>query len=335
MPVDDGLFHDSGKFQRMMAEAMRLAGAESADMLHILDRRMIDSALLIWRRPLHRVALTLQDVGLLCPIATCLLSTRLIPTDCGQSKLWRECGPEYESLYGEKGWKLTRAAKYGLFKSQRGLAKHMKIVYVSRGLKYVYDSGLFSPWMWRIIRSIAPDQRGELGRRFPLESYDRDESVLFVGKQSVGKGWGTLSQVLAEAPCKIASVNGERHELVKYKISRARAVVIPSIQCDGLPRVGLEAAAAGTPIIGSRVGGIPEIVEDGVNGFTFQPADVAGLRQAIELVLKPGSMSDPTSETILPRFSAETACASMEEFYEADSSDRRKAKPWLRVPALA
>lgn len=46
-------------------------------------------------------------------------------------------------------------------------------------------------------------------------------------------------------------------------------VVLPSICPDALPRVGLEALALAKPLIGSNCGGIPDVIEDGVNGYLF------------------------------------------------------------------
>ena len=76
---------------------------------------------------------------------------------------------------------------------------------------------------------------------------------------------------------------------------RAVAVVLPSVErtCYGraiavselLGLVALEAMASGTPVIASRVGGLPEVVEDGETGFLVPPGDVAALRQRIETVL--------------------------------------------------
>lgn len=67
-------------------------------------------------------------------------------------------------------------------------------------------------------------------------------------------------------------------------------VVIPSVvladgRTEGTPVVCLEAMAAGKAIIASRVGGIPELIRDGVNGFLVEPASVEALSHTLERVL--------------------------------------------------
>jgi starch synthase len=47
----------------------------------------------------------------------------------------------------------------------------------------------------------------------------------------------------------------------------------------------LEAMASGTPVVCSRVGGVPEIVEDGVTGFLVEPGDVGELRERLHELL--------------------------------------------------
>ncbi len=61
----------------------------------------------------------------------------------------------------------------------------------------------------------------------------------------------------------------------------ARAAVVPSLWADPFPLVALEAMQAGTPVIASRVGGLPEVVQDELSGLLIEPGDVAGLRHAV------------------------------------------------------
>jgi glycosyltransferase involved in cell wall biosynthesis len=63
-------------------------------------------------------------------------------------------------------------------------------------------------------------------------------------------------------------------------------LLCPSIALEGGPTVAIEAHAVGTPVIGSRIGGLAEIVEDGVNGLLLPPGNVTALAQAIENVVR-------------------------------------------------
>jgi glycosyltransferase involved in cell wall biosynthesis len=47
----------------------------------------------------------------------------------------------------------------------------------------------------------------------------------------------------------------------------------------------LEAMASGTPVIASAVGGVPEIVRDGLTGFLVSPGDVGALRDRLSMLL--------------------------------------------------
>jgi glycosyltransferase involved in cell wall biosynthesis len=67
-------------------------------------------------------------------------------------------------------------------------------------------------------------------------------------------------------------------------LAAADAVVVPSIQ-DNLPNSAIEAMACGRPCIGFAVGGLPEIVEDGVSGRLARTLEPADLAQAIAWVL--------------------------------------------------
>jgi glycosyltransferase involved in cell wall biosynthesis len=54
---------------------------------------------------------------------------------------------------------------------------------------------------------------------------------------------------------------------------------------EGLPNALLEAMSEGKAVIATRVGGIPEVVHHGINGWLIDPSDTAGLRQAITTLL--------------------------------------------------
>jgi glycosyltransferase involved in cell wall biosynthesis len=61
--------------------------------------------------------------------------------------------------------------------------------------------------------------------------------------------------------------------------------VLPSLS-EGLSNTLIESMAAGVPVIATRVGGNPEIVEDGVTGLLAPPRDVGALAHAITMLLQ-------------------------------------------------
>lgn len=54
---------------------------------------------------------------------------------------------------------------------------------------------------------------------------------------------------------------------------------------EGMPVCLIEAAASGVPVVAPRVGGIPELVEDGETGLLFEPGDAPGMASALERLL--------------------------------------------------
>lgn len=67
--------------------------------------------------------------------------------------------------------------------------------------------------------------------------------------------------------------------------SASDAFVLPSL-AEGFPLTIMEAMAAGKPVVATRVGGIPEVVKDGENGYLVQPKEVKGLIDAISNLME-------------------------------------------------
>lgn len=91
-------------------------------------------------------------------------------------------------------------------------------------------------------------------------------------------------------------------------LSNADALVLPSY-AEGLPMSALEAMAVGTPVVATRVGALPELIDDGVNGFLVEAGDVRGLSRAIDRLL--------SSDTTRRRLS-KSARERIEQFYSSE-----------------
>lgn len=68
-------------------------------------------------------------------------------------------------------------------------------------------------------------------------------------------------------------------------LAKLDVFVLPS-RTEGSPRALLEAMAAGRPIVATKVGGVPEIVEDGSSGLLVEPDDPEGMASAILRLLE-------------------------------------------------
>lgn len=81
----------------------------------------------------------------------------------------------------------------------------------------------------------------------------------------------------------------------------------------------LEASAAKLPVIASRVGGLPEMMQDGVSGYLVEPGDETGLAKALIKVLvspeEAGTMGDAGSALVKSRFSLERMCSGVQAIY--------------------
>jgi glycosyltransferase involved in cell wall biosynthesis len=66
---------------------------------------------------------------------------------------------------------------------------------------------------------------------------------------------------------------------------KANITVVPSICFDNSPMVIYESLVNGTPVIGSRIGGIPELIEENYNGFLFEAGNVNELKGKLEKLI--------------------------------------------------
>ncbi|MBI5246159.1 MAG: glycosyltransferase family 4 protein [Elusimicrobia bacterium] len=75
-------------------------------------------------------------------------------------------------------------------------------------------------------------------------------------------------------------------------LASCRIGVVPSLGSEAVSRATLEWMALGRPVVASRVGGIPDMVEDGVTGLLVEPGDSAALREAIHSLLKDPKLAE-------------------------------------------
>lgn len=84
-----------------------------------------------------------------------------------------------------------------------------------------------------------------------------------------------------QAESRIHLLGYKNGEDLQREVGNARFSVLSSEWRENMPYSGLESLAAQTPIIGARIGGIPELVEEGRTGFTFESGNAADLRDVL------------------------------------------------------
>ena len=150
----------------------------------------------------------------------------------------------------------------------------------------------------------TPDIEGERPREPSLLS------VGFFGRLTRQKGGGLLLRAAAgldvelrihgrgededalRKQCQILGISQRVHfmgECAQDEVvdnMRACSVIVVPSRWEGCPYVVLDAFAAGVPVIAVRVGGIPDLIRDGINGVLVPPDDAQALAGAIAALLK-------------------------------------------------
>jgi N-acetyl-alpha-D-glucosaminyl L-malate synthase BshA len=110
---------------------------------------------------------------------------------------------------------------------------------------------------------------------------------------------------------------GEQEDIVSL-LSVADLFLLPSAQ-ESFGLAQLEAMACEVPVVASRVGGIPEVVEDGVSGFLHHPDDLDGMaRSAVALLSDDGlhrRFAEASSRIVRERFCDEKIVPEYEAYY--------------------
>lgn len=134
------------------------------------------------------------------------------------------------------------------------------------------------------------------------EDYDKGDYYCFIGRLSHEKGAKTLIEASNRLPYKVKIIGGgpmmdelrgmarpnvefvgfKQWNEIKELVGMARFSVIPSEWYENNPLSVIEAQCLGTSVLGARIGGIPELIEEGKTGMTFESRNIDDLQDKIE-----------------------------------------------------
>jgi glycosyltransferase involved in cell wall biosynthesis len=139
-----------------------------------------------------------------------------------------------------------------------------------------------------------------------LRRHGRKVRLIIRGKLNAPPAYDRELRRLAEGDPSIVFGGPYEHRRVLSVLAGAHVVVVPSLWYESATGTVCEGRAARRPVIASRVGGIAEIVNDGVDGLLFERGDVDDLARVMQrLIDEPDLLPHLTSRvTPLPGFEA-------------------------------
>lgn len=193
------------------------------------------------------------------------------------------------------------------------------------------------------IRIIGNPLRSEMVRAVEADATPFASSYyLYAGRLSPEKGVTTLLEaaIRADVPVVVAGAGPEEDELrghfgrdprvrftghvdapqLVHLLRGARAAVLPSEGGENYPLAAIEALCAGTPVIGSRIGGIPEIVAPGC-GELFAPGDADELEHLLaSFDHMPEAEREELARKSMARYSPEAYLSALTGVYGKEGS---------------
>jgi glycosyltransferase involved in cell wall biosynthesis len=291
---------DSWWSTRSRRDLAALAGRFRPDVVHVHNSwPLISPSVLAGARTLGLpVVQTLHNFRLLCPQGSLLRDGRACD-DCVGHAPWRAVR---HACY--RGSRTQSAALAVMLQGHRlrGTWQHDVTLYVA-----LSRSGADT-----FVRGGLPADRLRIKPNFldlpdglaALPSAPR-QGLLFVGRLSPEKGPALLAAAAAlrpgAAPIRVVGDGPERARLAGHPglqllgtlpqprvlqlMHEAQALVLPSLCAEAFPRTLVEAFACGLPVIASRVGALPELLQHGRTGWLFDPTrpdELAGWMQVAD-----------------------------------------------------
>lgn len=255
-----------------------------------------------WRkaeRHLCKIVYTAHDYQLVCPNHMC--NNPNTGNNC------EKCldGSFYHCLkgnciHGSKLKSLVGMSEAYFWKWHRVYRYIDSIVCCSEFMKTKLDYDPILASKTKVLHNFVDDVHWGKETKGEYDNAMKDDYVLYFGRYSREKGVETLLQAckeLPEIPFVFAGAGPLESLLQEYPniknvgfqtggeletfIRKARFSVHPSHWYENCPFAIMESLVCGTPVLGSKIGGVPELVKDGYNGELFRSGDALQLKGKI------------------------------------------------------
>ena len=276
-----------------------------------------------------RVVWTLHDTKLVCPCYTCM-----------RDKQWCE-----ECFTDKKAVIKHRCMPGGAIGSTIGYLeakkwnKEILQEYTDLFLppsQFMMDTvvrGGYNPKKFRVLCNFIDVEKVK------NPCFEKKDYFVYLGRVNEVKGIRTLCKAAAALPFKLIVIGGGelltelqkqyKNSNIEFKgqmewndfrpiIEGARFMVLPSEWSENNPLTVIESQSLGTPVLGSRIGGIPELIEESVTGMTFESGNVKDLKNKIELMWNSSFDYRAIAANAVKRYSSEAYYEQLMKYYKGE-----------------
>ena len=277
-----------------------------------------------------RVVWTLHDTKLVCPAYTCQREGKW----CEECFTNKKAVLKYHCLPGNIlgafiGWQEIKK-----WNKERIQACTDLFISPSRFLMDTMARGGYSTEKIKPLSNFI-----DINKVKGKESFVKEDYYVFLGRIDDYKGILTLCKVANCLPYILKIIGGgpllsmledkyrnSKHiefygqrtwEELSPILSHAKFMVLPSECSENNPLTVIEAQSLGTPVLGARIGGIPELIDEGVNGMTFESRNVEDLKDKIHKMWESSWDYETIAQQSQERYNAEKYYQEIMKIYQA------------------
>ena len=195
--------------------------------------------------------------------------------------------------------------------------------------------GGYSPEKFRVLCNFIDVEKVP---QMTQVSQLKGDYYVYLGRVNEVKGVRTLCKAAAQLNKKLIVIGGgellpelqeayKDFKQIEFKgqmkweefmpiLRGARFMVLPAEWSENNPLTVIESQSLGTPVLGARIGGIPELIEEGISGMTFTSGDVEDLKDKIILIFKHEFDYDAIAKNAVERYSSEAYYNKLIEYYK-------------------
>ena len=355
IPLVSHFLNSEGMYLQMAYRSWKVLDGVKPDVVHLLNMESV--YITSWILKKKKIpSFETVNAPWVCGLGNCIDYRERECTRCSTSKMFRCFMRKGSPTLTGRLWRFLKFIhKYLNMKEMKFFEDKVdRLLPISNGLKELFAQNGYDEKRMRVIPLIIPEQKKvETNLKERLGVKEDEKVILYIGRVArekgvhraieamryisnavlliVGKGsyaktrteyYRSLEKQVEDYGLgdKVRFVGYVEPREVREYYSIADLTVLPCWWFEGFSRTLLESCAYGIPAIATKVGGIPDVIEDGKNGILLKTLETEELVKAIEYVLQNPDvyrkMSEYCKEKVEREFSPEKVGRDLLKEYE-------------------